>query len=146
MSQVNYSSARQGLLEDQRTYAMLQQYLIEHFCRPVYEEFLRAAVLKKQLEIQDFFRERRRYTRHTFITPGWSWIDPLKEVKANSEALITGQDTLARICAERGEDWRDVLKQRAAEQKLAMELGLTLSQGGMSNEETPDGATDAKDS
>lgn len=133
MSQVNYSSARQGLLEDQRTYMMWQQFLIEHFCREVYTEFVISAVLSGQIKIPDFWQDKRSYLKHIWIAPGWSWIDPLKEVSANAKALETGQDTLSRICAERGEDWRDVLKQRAAETKLAQELGINLTGGGKSN-------------
>lgn len=144
MSQVNYSSARQGLLEDQRTYMMWQQFLIEHFCREVYTEFLISAVLSGQIDIPDFWQNRKRYLRHVWIAPGWSWIDPVKEVSANAKAIETGQDTLSRICAERGEDWRDVLKQRAAEIKLAQELGISLSGGRKANggnKETPNGDT-----
>ena len=127
MSQVNYSSARQGLLEDQRTYAIWQQFLIDHFCTEVYTEFVISAVLAGQLTIPDFWQDKRRYLKHVWIPPGWSWIDPLKEVNANTKALQTGQDTLARLCAERGEDWRDVLKQRAAEMDVAKELGIDIS-------------------
>ncbi len=130
MSQVNYSSARQGLLEDQRTYKIWQQFLIEHFCREVYTEFVISAVLSGQLKLPDFWRNKRKYLKHVWISPGWSWIDPLKEVSAHEKALKTGQDTLARLCAERGEDWRDVLKQRAAEIKFAKELGIDIMGGG----------------
>jgi hypothetical protein len=43
-------------------------------------------------------------------------------VTANKIALETNQDTLQRIAAERGEDWREVLKQRAAEIRYMQEL------------------------
>lgn len=143
MSQVNYSSARQGLLEDQRTYQMWQQFLIEHFCREVYTEFVISAVLSGQLNIPDFWQNKRKYLRHVWIPPGWSWIDPLKETTANAKALSTGQDTLARICAERGEDWRDVLKQRAKEMELAQELGINIEGGKENEQKTGNGATGA---
>ena len=126
MSQVNYSSARQGLLEDQRTYGMWQQFLIEHFCWEVYTEFVISAALSGQLNIPDFWQNKRKYLKHVWIAPGWSWIDPQKEVSANAKALETGQDTLARLCAERGEDWRDVLRQRAQELKMAKDLGINI--------------------
>jgi len=148
MSQVNYSSARQGLLEDQRTYMMWQQFLIEHFCREVYTEFVISAVLNGQLNIPDFWQNKRRYLKHVWIAPGWGWIDPLKEVNANKIALNTGQDTLARICAERGEDWRDVLRQRAREFEFARSLGLDVG-GEKTNagiQETQNGATGTQNS
>ena len=45
-----------------------------------------------------------RYLKHIWISSGWGWIDPLKEVKANQAAIDSNIDTLARVCAERGED------------------------------------------
>jgi lambda family phage portal protein len=129
MSQVNYSSARQGMLEDQRTYSMLQQFLIEHFCQEVYTDFFISAVLSKKIIVKNFWDNKQQYLRHEWIQPGWSWIDPLKEVNANKFALETGQETLANICASKGMDWRDVMSQRAKEKEFAKELGLDLVEG-----------------
>ena len=126
MSQVNYSSARQGLLEDQRTYSIEQQELVDHFGYEVYTEFIISAVLSGKLDIKDFWTNKERYLRHEWVMPGWSWIDPLKEVRANSEALATGQTTYAQICASSGQDWRQTFDQLAKEQKYAQDLGITL--------------------
>jgi lambda family phage portal protein len=125
VSQVNYSSARQNLLEDRKTYRKEQRYLIDHFCKEVYEMWFISMVLSGQLNIPDFWRNKDRYLKHTWLTPGWEWIDPLKEVKSNEIGLSTGQMTLADICAAKGQDWRDILKQRAKEQEYATELGLS---------------------
>lgn len=122
MSQVNYSSARQGLLEDQKTYKEMQDFLIDHFLNEVYEEFLNAAILNKNINIKDFYKNKRKYLKHNWIPAGWGWIDPLKEVKANQTAIDSNIDTLARVCAERGEDWREVIEQRARETEYLKEL------------------------
>lgn len=122
MSQVNYSSARQGLLEDQKSYREVQDFLIDHFLNDVYEEFLNAAILSSSIKINDFYKHKMRYLKHVWICSGWGWIDPLKEVKANQAAIDSNIDTLARVCAERGEDWRDVIEQRARELEYIKEL------------------------
>lgn len=149
MSQVNYSSARQGLLEDQKTYGMWQKFLIEHFCTEVYTEFVISAVLSGKLNIPDFWSNKSKYLKHEWIPAGWSWIDPQKEVNANKTAIDTGLDTLARVCAERGLDWREVLKQKAKEAQLAKELGINLNSGGevrnAETEQTDDGNTSGED-
>lgn len=145
MSQVNYSSARQGLLEDQRTYEIWQEYLIDHLCREVYTEFVISAVLCGQLNIKDFWQNKRKYLKHTWITPGWSWIDPLKEVRANTMALESGFETLESICGARGYDWKEVLKQRQKEIETARELGIIIG-GDPSGEETKGGNTATKNS
>lgn len=118
MSQVNYSSARQGLLEDQRTYKMLQNYLITHFCNVVYKDWIQWAVLSGRLSLPNYFAQAEKYQRHVWIASGWDWIDPVKEANANAKALETNQTTLQKICAARGEDYRDIIKQR----KLELEL------------------------
>lgn len=135
MSQVNYSSARQGLLEDQRTYQMEQKYLIDHFCREVYIEFIFSAVLSGKLPIKDFWQNPKKYLKHDWVTPGWSWIDPLKEVRANQFALESGMDTLANICGSRGLDWKEVMKQRAKERAFELELQKSIlgSKGNLEN-------------
>lgn len=122
MSQVNYSSARQGLLEDQKTYRMLQRYLIDHFCDEVYGEWLDWMILSGQLQIPGYFSDRDRYLRHIWIASGWDWIDPLKEANANKQALDSCQTTLQEICASKGKDYRDVLRQRAVELELTQSL------------------------
>lgn len=122
LSQVNYSSARQGLIEDRKLYKKLQKMLIKKVLTPIYLEFLDAMHLTGQLDLPNYFKSRKEYGTHVWIPPGYNWIDPGKEVNANKAALESNQDTLARICAERGEDWRDVVKQRVAELKYLNEL------------------------
>ena len=122
MSQVTYSSARQGLLEDQRTYRIWQKYLIEHFCDVIYAEWLDWMALTGRLSIRDYFSNREKYQRHIWIASGWDWIDPLKEVSANAKALETNQTTLQEICASKGKDYRDVIRQRKIELDLLSEL------------------------
>lgn len=127
MSQVNYSSARQGLLEDRKTYQQWHEFLISNFNVEVYEEFVNYCVLKNLIpEMSNFAANKERYLEHEWITPGFSWIDPLKEVNANRIALETGQTTLSTICNSAGLDWRDQLKQLKKEKDFAEELGLTI--------------------
>lgn len=122
MSNVNYSSARQGLIEDRKTYKKMQRSLISTVLTPIYHDFLDAMYLTGQLAINDYGQNKEQYAAHAWIPPGNAWIDPMKEVNANKVALESNQDTLARICAERGEDWRDVIKQRGEEAKLIQEM------------------------
>jgi lambda family phage portal protein len=67
----------------------------------------------------------------------WSWewffdgftsIDPLKEANAERVSLGNGTMTLSEIYAAKGMDWEDSMRQRARENDLAHELGLTLAE------------------
>lgn len=152
MVQVNFSSARQSMLEDRKTFQQHQNYLIEHFCREVYTEFVISCLTAKLIDIPDFWQDKDRYLAHQWVTSGWTWIDPEKEVKAIKEELKSGMTTLANVASSHGKDWKEILIQRAREQKFAEELGLKLdvdetdilnppipaSNGGANDNETTD--------
>lgn len=117
MSQVNYSSARQGLLEDQRTYKDWQDE-IENLCESIYQDWMDWMVLSGRLDIPGYWGNKEKYRRHIWVTSGWDWIDPVKEANANKIALETGQKTLMEISAARGKDWREVVAQRKKEMEM----------------------------
>lgn len=150
LSQVNYSSARQGLIEDRKLYKKMQNMIINRFLRPIYLEFLESMYLKGNINLPRETEIKKKYTSHVWVPPGSTWIDPLKEAKANETALNSNQDTLARICAERGEDWRDVLLQRAEEINLINQLigeesgeGVVQGEQDDSDDESGEHADDA---
>lgn len=126
MSQVNYSSARQGLIEDEGTYAMEQEQLVSHVLDEVYSEFIISAVLSGALSMPNFWEKKGEYLRHIWIMPGRKWIDPVKEANANKVALATGQQTLAQIVGAQGRDWREHIDEMATIQKYAQEKGVEL--------------------
>lgn len=124
----SYSAARQGNLEDRRTFRPIQQWMITHFCQPVYEAFLDQAVLSGKLpEIRDYWTQPEKYRACEWIAPGWQSIDPEKEAKADTLSMQNGMLTLAQQCAEHGSDWRDQLAQMAREKEYAESLGLSLN-------------------
>jgi capsid protein len=126
MSQSNYSSARQNGLEDRKTWIPIQNYMITHFCQPLWEEFVTYCVLSGEVYIKDFWSDPDKYFNALWIAPGWTWIDPLKEVSASTKALDAGITTLEKICAEKGEDWKENLRQRAKEIEFAKKLGISI--------------------
>lgn len=130
MSQVNYSSARQGLLEDQKTYSMEQESLKAHFLSDIYEEFIEAAVLAGFLNIPDFATNKAAYLKHEWVAPGMKWIDPKKEAEANRIQLATGQTTLQEIAAGMGQDWHEIIDQRAKEIEYMHQKGVMLNEKG----------------
>ena len=123
----SYSAARQGNLEDQKTFQPIQNWLIEHFCIPVYEAWLDRAVLTGEIVIPDYETNRERYVRADWIAPGWQSIDPHAEIQADVISMQNGTLTLAQQCAAHGYDWQEQLSQIAREKEFAERLGLTLN-------------------
>ena len=130
MSNVNYSSARQNLLEDQKTFEDWQSWLNVHFLHEIYTEVIISAQLAGTINIKDFWENKELYLKHRWISPGWSWIDPQKEVNANKTAIETGQDNLINICAKSGLDYREVLEGQAKVAALKKQLEEKYNIGG----------------
>lgn len=130
-SQTNYSSNRASDLEDRREFRTEQQWLIKSLCVPVWIRFLSSAVFQEKdgfPDAREFLASFENWTRHDWQPPGWEWVDPQKEVTAKSMAVEKNMTTLASVCGETGNDWRDVLRQRAVENAFAKELGATFDE------------------
>lgn len=143
MSGVSYSSARQALLDDQRTFKVLQDWLICELCTPVYEAWLEYAVLEGKIPIRpvDYYNNRRKYTAHKWTPVGWEWVDPQKDITASVKALENNITTLQAVCAEGGKDWRDVLRQRKVENDF-MTAMLTPQKGDGNADNNTESASD----
>lgn len=126
-NKASFSSARQGMLEDRKTFEPMQDYLAAHLCAPVYREWLDLCVMAGLINIPDYAQNREKYQRCDWVTPGWAWIDPSKEVAADINALQNAGKTLSQWCAERGYDWREQLEQMALEKETAESMGLKLA-------------------
>lgn len=112
MSESNYSSARQGMIEDDQTYAEDKELLLE-VMDEIYESFVISLVLAGKVNIKDFWDHKETYLDHSWIQAPKRWIDPLKEANANRIALNTGQKTWADLASENGKDWREQIDELA---------------------------------
>jgi len=133
-SQTNYSSNRASDLEDRREFRMEQQWLIDHFCVPVWERFLSLAVATELPDMPtpfEFIADFQRWTEHEWQPPGWEWVDPQKEVTAIEKAVDMNLTTLAKETLKRdGGDYRSNIRQRGKEKKLIeQEIGTEVADG-----------------
>lgn len=127
MSQSNYSSARQGIIEDEQTYAEDRE-LFDEFRDEVYESFIISGVLCGLFDIPDFWdpKKKKKYLAHEWIAAPKKWIDPLKEVQAMKIAVQTGQKTFQQAAAESGRDWKDVVNDMAEVLEYGRKKGIEL--------------------
>jgi len=87
---------------------------------------LSLAVLSGELPLPDYETRPERYESPRWMPRGWSWVDPLKEVKAYREAEQAGYMTKAQIIAYTGGDYDDNVMELAREQELANSAGIAL--------------------
>lgn len=131
MSETNYSSARQGAIEDELTFGEEIELLQENVMAEVYEAFLVSAVLIGKVSIPDFWENKSKYMRHEWVASPKKWIDPQKEAGANKTALESGQKTFKQISAEQGRDWKEQIDDMADVINYAKEKGVQI--GGVTN-------------
>lgn len=126
MSQSNYSSARQGSIEDGETYAEDEELLEEIVMDEVYETFIISGVLAGLFNIPSFWTNKQKYFKHEWVAAPKKWIDPAKETTANKIALQTGQKTFQQIAAENGKDWKAQIDEMCDVLEYANKKGIEL--------------------
>lgn len=123
---VNYSSGRLGVLEERDYFMELQNLMIDALCRPVYEDWIKFALLNGAVDLPF---DPDRYTDDEaveFIPRRWPWVDPLKDSQAAIADVQNAFDTHSGILHAHGKDWRKIYKQLAVEQAYADELGIEI--------------------
>jgi lambda family phage portal protein len=138
-SRTNYSSSRASSLEDQRRFRPLQKFLIWRLCQPVYRLWFRQAVLAREAgvpgldmfpSLTEYIADPEGWLKCNWRSPGWDWVDPLKEVQAASLEIKEGLRSRGDIVESSGGcDVEETFKELADEQELASEYGLTLGDG-----------------
>lgn len=130
MTEVNYSSARIAELNERETWMALQDWFIEAFTQPLYEEWLALALLSGAItfevsgkalpadKLQKFLNASRFQGRR------WSWVDPSKEADANKTQLENKLTSRTRLAAEQGEEFDDILDELTQEEQQIKAAGL----------------------
>ena len=118
---VNFSSIRQGTLDEREHWKEMQEGLIEQLLAPIFEAWLRRALLKGRIVVngKPLRAERLEKYRAVVWQPRrWDWIDPNADVKA----AVTSKNNLlaspSQIIRDRGQDpetiWREIGRDIAA--------------------------------
>ncbi|MBT5562255.1 MAG: phage portal protein, partial [Rhodospirillaceae bacterium] len=82
------------------------------------------AVLSGGLGINDFAAMPGRYLPAKWIPPKWDWVDPLKDRKAEIEAINAGLKSRSDVIESEGFDAEEVDRRIAADRVREEALGL----------------------
>jgi lambda family phage portal protein len=122
---VSYSSGRTVVIEDRDFYKVEQGFFSRQGLKRLFNRWLSRHLLQDDCLIPpsraSVIREKAEFKGR-----GWDWVDPAKDIKANSEALATHQTSLTQIAASRGRDIADLLDEIAEERQMAEKRGLKL--------------------
>ncbi len=67
-----------------------------------------------------------KFTEVLWQPRGWSWVDPLKDQKANAEGVALGVMTRSDIAASQGKDLEEIFEQLQREKTMAEQYGLSF--------------------
>lgn len=124
-SSYNYASARLDYTGyDERLKFDRQQLAIRILC-PLFLEWL--------AEFSKLDSRALRMVKNGYISHSWQFtkrpsIDPRKDADTSTIRIKNGTSNLAIECAKDGNNWEEVLQQRAIEQTRMRELGITEPQ------------------
>lgn len=120
MSNANFSQARMGWIEFQRLISEWQNtMLIPMMCNPIWGWFVEACVIAGLIPKEVYVK--------TWTPPRREMIDPAKEIKANNEAIRSGQTSLQDVIRKSGRDPNDVYEELRQDAEKVDELGLMLN-------------------
>ncbi|MGE8942690.1 phage portal protein [Leptospira interrogans] len=131
-SDVNYSSARMSVANNWRNYETRRRRHISHvglqIVSAVMEEVLHRRILKMPagLKEHDLYDALPALARGTFITAGAPMLDPVKERQGDKLGWQLGLDTLDELASEEGQDWQELIDQKAEEIAYMRARGVPL--------------------
>lgn len=126
----SYSASRAAFLMAWKFYSRRRCWLVNNFCQPIYEEFLREAVITGRIKAPGFLQDaaiRAAYSQAEWNGPIMGQLDPLKEVSASK--MMVEEDFSTRASETQrlnGGDFSVNLPQRVREEKQRREGGLGL--------------------
>lgn len=131
LRKANYSSLRAGLVSFRRKCEQMQYLMfVYQFCRPVWRRVIKEAVLRGKLDLPGFEKNPYPYYDCEWITPGWDWVDPLKDVQAtvaSIQAGLTSRKAAVLASGGSGGDVEQVDRDNKADNDRAIAMGLAYN-------------------
>jgi len=122
---VNFSSLRGAVLEDQETYKIKQDQLIEKLLNPVFEMWLQQALLRRLIIVNGTplsIENYDKYNKPEFIARPFEWVDPLKDAQRSEIEVANGWSSDKQVAKMRGKELRDMYQEQAEALSMKREI------------------------
>jgi lambda family phage portal protein len=159
-TKTNYSSARAAMAQTEKYMQSRKKLVADKMATMIYSLWVEEEInngtlpLPPGMTIADFYKPLMRdaFSECEWIGASRGQIDEKKETEAAQMRIDSGFSTIEAEAARLGGDWRQIMRQRAREEKVAKEYGLTFGMRGANNqgnqadqsEDKPKGADDAE--
>ena len=113
----SYSGGRLATIDGRMTFRVWQD-IQRRGMRRIYRRWLDMAILLDALDEdawEHYVEEKDTYRTHEWHPPKWPWVDPLQEVRADSEAISSDIGTISQSLADRGFDYESHIRVRERE-------------------------------
>lgn len=129
-ARMNFSGGRLAMLDGRMAFRMRRQVLVEKALVPIYKRAVFEAFFNDEfgalVDLLEYIRRPHVYNRHKWQGQGWGYVDPQKEVGANTVAKDEGIATYSEIYAEKGSDWEEEFEQEEKERAKRIEMNVRL--------------------
>lgn len=128
---VNYSSIRAGVMEEREEYKRIQNWFIECFIEPVFDEWFRLSLLAGAIKMPNGSAlpasKLDKFNCADWKARRWSWVDPEKDVDASVKAIANGFTSRRAVIAEAAGDVEDVDADIAEDAAMEKARGLLFT-------------------
>lgn len=143
LSSVNFSSIRQGALDEREMWKGLQEWLIGQWAKKVFNRWLPVALLNQKITVPNKggmmrplpFEKLDKYKPVAFRGRRWAWIDPNAEMKATELAISMKLMSRTQAIEDLGRDPEDVWSEIERETQTLESKGIDPR---MPDEKTPE--------
>lgn len=128
---INYSTSKASR-NDFSMFLVPHQFRMEaHFTRPIFYRWLDAEAVSQDY-LKGYWLDPARYRKAMWIPAGMPSVDPLRDGKANIDAIAGGIRSPQMVILGEGHDPEEVVMQRAAWKEMCEAYGVDASTGGVS--------------
>jgi lambda family phage portal protein len=148
---MNFASSRANILEDRKFFRRVQRWFVKEYCQLDWEKFVFWMFATGKIPgktLADFNADPWKYTQCHWQTPGWEWVDPMKDAQAAVLMLQNHMTTLKDVYGKLGKNWEAEVKQGLMERKMIQDLkaemgivdlvGPSAAVGSFADEKDPD--------
>lgn len=127
----SYSASRASMLEAWRYFLSRRKWVVDQFCKPIYETWFYEAVAIGRIPAPGFLTGgpeiRQAYLGARWVGPPRGMIDEVKEVEGAEKRMEAGLSSLEdEAAALTGNDWEKTHAQRVKEVTKRREAGLEI--------------------
>lgn len=126
-SKGTYSSQRQTMLEDWKSFDIVEEILRVCVLDPIARQLTTSAAREAFVAAPGFERDPGRFTRVDWQGPPRQWVDPKNEAQAAETSIRAGTNTLTRVLGRLGSTPEETFDELAEELDMAEQRGLQLS-------------------